>query len=279
VAHVRPVRTNRKSPRLTDHTGFVDRERLDASARTRGYVIRKIRPETERVHVLHGRAAEPDADRVAIDASLETAVATDTPVVRAWTPHRQVAFGRRDVRAEGYDRARSVAADRGYRTVERSVGGRAVAYTGTTVAFAVAIPAPDPRSGIGERYDAATSSVVRALRTLGVPARRGEPDAAFCPGDHSIQAHGKMVGIAQRVRRDAALVSGIVITTDHDTIAAVLDPIYEALGVPFDPDSVGSVDRGGGTAAPDPVVDALVESLCEGLERDPLDVLSLLSDR
>jgi lipoate-protein ligase A len=241
-------------------------------------VIQQIRPEIDRVRVVSGRAADPNADRSAVDAALNTAVADATPVVRAWTPHRQVAFGRRDVRAEGYPQAKAAAEARGYRPIERSVGGRAVAYSGTTVAFAAAIPTPDPRSGIGRRYDAATSSVVRALRTIGVPARRGEPAAAFCPGEHSIQAHGKLVGIAQRVRRDAALVSGIVITTDHEAIAAVLDPIYAALGVPFDPDSVGSVARSGGTAAPESVVDALLDSFCGDLERDPLDVASLLGD-
>ncbi|MBB6646793.1 lipoate--protein ligase family protein [Halobellus sp. MBLA0160] len=237
-----------------------------------------MRPETERVRVVGGRAADPNADRAAVDAALRVAVGESTPVVRAWKPHRHVAFGRRDAREEGYDRARSAAEEHGYRPIERSVGGRAVAYSGTTVAFAAAIPTPDPRSGIGARYDAATSGVVRALRTLGVPARRGEPDAAFCPGEHSVQAHGKIAGIAQRVRRDAALVSGIVITTDHEAIAAVLDPIYEALGVPFDPDSVGSVARSGSTAAPDPVVDALLDAFCSGLKRDPIDVTSLLDD-
>jgi len=241
-------------------------------------VIREIRPGTERVRVVRGRADDPDTDRAAVDAALNTAAETDTPLVRAWTPHRQVAFGRRDAREDGYDRARSAADEYGYQPIERSVGGRAVAYTGTTVAFAVATPTPDPRGGIGERYDVATSSVVRALRRLGVPARRGEPDAAFCPGDHSVQAHGKIVGIAQRVRRDVALVSGIAIAADHEEIAAVLDPIYDALGVPFDPDSVGSVDRGGGTGAPDSVVDALLESFCEGLDRHPIDVTSLLGE-
>lgn len=241
-------------------------------------MIQEIRPEARRVCVVRGRAADPDADRTATDAAVERATETDTPAVRVWTPHRQVAFGRRDAREEGYDRAWSMVDANGYPPVERSVGGRAVAYTGSTVAFAAAIPTPDPRSGIGDRYDAATAGVIRALRTLGVPARRGEPDAAFCPGDHSVQAHGKIVGIAQRVRREAALVSGIAVTTDHEAIAAVLDPVYEALGVPFDPDSVGSVARGGGTAATERVVDAFRDSFCEGLEREPVDVASLLSD-
>lgn len=227
------------------------------------------------MHVVSGRAPDLDTDRAAVGGAVELAIETGAPALRAWTPHRHVAFGRRDAREGDYDRARSVADARGYPSVERDVGGRAVAYTGATAAFAVALPTADPRSGVGERYDAATSAVVRALRTLGVPARRGEPDAAFCPGDHSVQAHGKIAGIAQRIRREAALVSGIVITTDHGRIAAVLDPVYDALGVPFDPDSVGSVDRGGGTAAPDLVVDAVLNAFCGELRRIPVDVTAL----
>ena len=227
------------------------------------------------MHVVHGRAPGIEADRAAVDAAVELATDTDTPVLRVWTPHRQVAFGRRDAREDGYDSARAIADRRGYPPIERSVGGRAVAYTGTTVAFAVVVPTADPRSGIGARYDAATSGVVRALRTLGVPAHRGEPDAAFCPGEHSVQAHGKIVGIAQRVRRDAALVSGIVVATDHEELAAVLDPVYDALSLPFDPDSVGSVARSGGTADPDPVIDALFDVFCAELCRIPAEATAL----
>ena len=37
-----------------------------------------------------------------------------------------------------------------------------------------------------------------------------------------------------------------MIAGDADAIAAVLDPVYEALDVPFDPGSVGSVAAAGG---------------------------------
>ncbi|MGQ4554384.1 lipoyl protein ligase domain-containing protein [Halobellus sp. GM3] len=206
-----------------------------------------------------------------LDRTADSGVAA----VRAWTPHRQVAFGRRDARSDGYDRARSAAESRGYPAIERDVGGRAVAYTGTTVAFGVVVPIADARSGIGTRYDAAVTGVVGALRSLGVPARRGEPDASFCPGAHSVQARGKLSGIAQRVRRDAALVSGIVVVDARDELAAVLDPVYEALGVPFDPESVDSVAAIGGTADSEAVIDALVESFCGELQRRPVAVDSL----
>jgi len=181
------------------------------------------------------------------------------PALRLWRPHRQVAFGRRDRRAEGYDRAREAARDWGYAVLEREVGGRAVAYTGSTVAFALAEPTDTEREGIGERYDRVSGAVQDALATVGVDARTGEPADSFCPGAHSLQADGKVAGIAQRVRQDVALTAGVVVTRDHSGIGDVLAPVYEALGVPFDPDSVGSVVRAGGN--PVGVVDALETEL------------------
>lgn len=49
----------------------------------------------------------------------------------------------------------------------------------------------------------------------------------------------------------------MVIVTDRDEIADVLAPVYEAIDVPFDPDSVGSVADAGGPASSDAVCDAL----------------------
>ncbi|MFB6090270.1 MAG: biotin/lipoate A/B protein ligase family protein [Halobellus sp.] len=238
-------------------------------------MIERVRPDADRVRVVRGRAPTIDADRSVLDDVVAGAVDRDVPALRAWTPNRQLAFGRRDARADGYGRAREVAERRGYPPIERRVGGRAVAYTGTTVAFAAVIPAIDPRQGITDRYEAATAAVVRALRSVGVPARRGEPADSFCPGDHSVQARGKIAGLAQRIGRDAARVSGIVVVDDHEEIAAVLTEIYDALDVPLDPDSVGSVARSGGSADPESVVEALVDSFCGSIPREPVDVDSV----
>ncbi|WP_135820548.1 lipoate--protein ligase family protein [Halostella litorea] len=205
------------------------------------------------MRVLRGRAATVDADRDATARMLSTTGEDGEPALRVWTPHRQVAFGRRDARADGYDAARAAAADRGFQPVERDVGGRAVAYAGSTLAFALAEPVADLRGGIDERYERATAAVQRALRSVGVDAERGEPADAFCPGTHSLRSDGKLVGIAQRVRQDAALVAGVVIVTDREELATVLTDVYGALGVPFDPDSVGSVAAAGGPAEPEPV--------------------------
>jgi hypothetical protein len=59
-----------------------------------------------------------------------------------------------------------------------------------------------------------------------------------------------VAGLAQRVRQDAAVVAGVVVVADPAAVATVLDPVYAALGVPFDPDSVGSVAGSGGPSDP-----------------------------
>ncbi|WP_336360673.1 lipoate--protein ligase family protein [Haladaptatus sp. ZSTT2] len=213
------------------------------------------------MRVIRGRAATVATDREASRRLLDWVADTGEPAVRVWTPHRQVAFGRRDAGSPGYEQAKQAANAHGFPPIERNVGGRAVAYTGTTVSFGRAVPISDMRSGLSDRYDSLTADVQTALARLSVHATTGEPPNSFCPGAHSLQADGKLVGIAQRVRRGAALVAGICIVADHAEIAAVLDPVYDALGVPFDPHSVGSVEKAGGPADPEKVIDALEASL------------------
>lgn len=214
------------------------------------------------MRVVRGRASSPSADRDVTRDLLATVADAGVPAVRAWTPHRHLAFGRRDANEPGYDAARAAAESRGFPSVERSVGGRAVAYTGTTVAFASLEPVDDARRGLDARYDAAVDTVVEALQRFGVDAEPGEPPDSFCPGDHSVQVRGddggrKLCGVAQRVTKGAALVGGVVVVADAPEIRAVLTPVYDALDVPFDPRSVGSVADAGGPADPDAVARAI----------------------
>jgi lipoate-protein ligase A len=213
------------------------------------------------MRVLRGRAETVSADRERTRAMLDRTAETGEPAVRVWTPRPQVAFGRRDAAAPGYDRAVEAARKRGFEPVERSVGGRAVAYTGSTVAFARAVPVEDHRSGLDDRYAAATERLRRALATLGVDAAPGEPPDSFCPGGHSLRRDGKLVGLAQRVRADAALVAGCVVVADRDAFVTVLAAVYDALEQPFDPVSVGSVATAGGPADPARVRSAVEREL------------------
>ena len=237
------------------------------------------------MHVLRGRARTIDADRDESHRLLELAAETGSPAVRVWAPHRQVAFGRRDGRLEGYDTARVAAEEHGFPPVERRVGGRAVAYDGeTTLAFARAEPVDDFRRGTDERYERLTTDVETALADLGASVDRGEPDESFCPGAHSLSitagvsdenaASKKIVGIAQRVTTDAALVSGILIVDNSEELAPVLDAVYGTLEVPFDPTSVGSLRDIDVPASVEAIRERLESALCRGCNTRVIDVQS-----
>jgi len=221
------------------------------------------------MRVLRGRAADPAADREHT-ASLLADAGDGTAGVRVWTPPRQIAFGRRDARDPGFERAKRLAAERGFEPIERDVGGRAVAYPGDTLAFASAVPVGDGRTfgSIAERYERATETVLSALRALDADVSPGEPPKSFCPGDHSVRVAGggKVSGIAQRVRGDAALVAGCLVVTRADAydLADATAAVYDALGVPFDPETVASVAEAGGPERPKPVARALEDAFVDG---------------
>lgn len=225
------------------------------------------------MRVVRGQADTIGRDRSITDRLLAWASEGDVSV-RVWSPHRQVAFGRRDVRKAGFDRASQIAQDRGFPVVERDVGGSAVAYTGTTLAFVRAQPA-NLRGSVDARYAQVMRAVRSALWEGGVDARPGEPPNSFCPGSHSLQRSGKVVGLAQRVKRDAAMTAGICVVTDHGTIAGVLQPVYRALDIPFDPDSVGSIARAGGDADPRRVARRIESALVGDREEEILSADSL----
>lgn len=201
------------------------------------------------MRVCRGPTGSVDADRVLTEELVEHTDGTGEPALRVWYPTEHVAFGRRDATTDGYDRARRVARARGYPTVERAVGGRAVAFTGDVLAFVLAEPADATDPAIDARYEETMAALVAALSECGASVERGEHPDSFCPGTHSLQAdrdvpdggRGKIAGLAQRVRREVAIVGGAVVVRDADAVADVLAPVYDAIGVPFDRESVGSI--------------------------------------
>lgn len=198
------------------------------------------------MRVVRGRKENLQSDRELTDKLISDTSETREPAVRVWRPHRQLAFGPRDARSDGFERAKGAAREHGFEPVVRIVGGNAVAYTGNTVTFATTHPIDDMAKGLTERYEDITTRVQRALWDLRVPAQRGEPPNSFCKGDYSLQYKGKIAGIAQRVRKDVALVSGLIIADGHEEIRAVLKDVYDALDVDFNPDTVGSIEKAGG---------------------------------
>ena len=234
------------------------------------------------MRVLRGRAGDIESDRRRTRALVERVGETDEPALRVWTPHRQVAFGRRDSREGGYERARRAAEAAGFPAIERRVGGRAVAYTGSTVAFARAEPVADIRSGLTDRYEAATTDLQVALHRLGISSHLGEPPDSFCPGTHSLQTTGeqggKIAGVAQRIGRGAALVAGVVVVDSGAEIETVLEAVYDALDIPFDPTTVGSIEWAGGETGREEVLAGIERALVHDIDEHKIECINEYND-
>lgn len=187
------------------------------------------------------------------DAAFDTAVsralmlrvaAGELPeTLRISRPAAMVAFGKRDAVSPGYGEAVRAARARGYEAIERLAGGRAAVFHEDTIAFAHAVPDPDPRVRVDERFEATADLIASALRRLGADARVGEVPGEYCPGAHSVNAGGqrKLMGVGQRLVAGGVHVGGVVVVSGADRVREVLAPVYEALGLGWRPDTTGSV--------------------------------------
>jgi len=154
-----------------------------------------------------------------------------------------VAFGRQDANSPGYADAVAAARAGGFEAVERLAGGRAAVFHEQTIAFAWAGRADDVWSGTHDRFARIAGIVERALRRLGVDARTGEIPREYCPGEYSINAGGrtKLVGIGQRLIRGTWHIGGVIVVAEAERVRDILVPVYEALGLDWDPGTAGSV--------------------------------------
>lgn len=184
---------------------------------------------------------------------------------------RILAFGRIDRLSPGYPEALEIAREHGYEPIERMAGGRAAVFHEGTLAFSRASREPTLRAGTTERFAEVTEVVVGALRRLGLDARVGEVPGEYCPGAWSVNAGGrtKLAGIGQRVVAGGAHVGGVLVYRDAEAIRAVLVPVYEALGLEWDPATAGSVaDALGIPPAPEQGPDPLLVELTAALRAE-----------
>jgi len=197
------------------------------------------------------RESYPGPMDIAVSHSVLSAVAAGElgPVLRLHIPAAMVAFGRSDRVTDGYPAAVRAAQAHGFAAVERLAGGRAAVYHESTIAFSLALPDPEPRAGIGKRFEMISGLMAEALESLGVDARIGELPGEYCPGKWSVNVGGKVkvVGVGQRLVRGAAHVGGVVVVDEGERIRDVLIPVYRALGLDWDPRTAGSLaDRSPG---------------------------------
>lgn len=171
------------------------------------------------------------------------------PTLRLHVPGALVAFGRADRVTPGYRAAVRAAEAHGFLAVERLAGGRAAVFHEATLAFSLAIPEEDPRKDIRQRFEMISGLMAAAFVSLGIDARVGEIAGEYCPGQWSVNVGGKVkvMGVGQRLVRNAAHIGGVVVVDDSHRIRDVLIPVYRALGLDWDPRTTGALaDRSPG---------------------------------
>lgn len=187
------------------------------------------------------------------------------PTLRLHVPGSLLAFGRADRVTPGYAAAVRAARAHGFEPVERLAGGRAAVFHEATIAFSLALPEPEPKNGIHDRFEMISTLMVHAFEDLGVDARIGEIPGEYCPGQWSVNVGGrvKVMGVGQRLVRRAAHVGGVVVVDDGERIGDVLVPVYRALELDWDPRTAGALaDR-----APGLTTDLVTTSILDQFRR------------
>jgi octanoyl-[GcvH]:protein N-octanoyltransferase len=208
------------------------------------------------VDLVDGSAGADPALDVALPHALLGRVAARHrgPVLRSYRPRPTVAFGRRDSFLAGFPDAVAAAKRHAFTPVVRGAGGRAAAYDEGCLVFDLVMPAADSMNGIQARFSVEAELQARALRGLGVDARVGEVPGEYCPGEFSVNARGrtKLIGAAQRIVSGAWLLSSVVVVEPAAELRAVLEDVYAALGLEWDPATTGSVaDEAAGVSIDD----------------------------
>jgi octanoyl-[GcvH]:protein N-octanoyltransferase len=225
--------------------------------------------------VRRGFADEPALD-VAVSHSTLAAVARGDlgGVFRLHNPASVVAFGGSDRVQAGYPEAVRAARAHGFTAVERLAGGRAAVFHESTLAFAMAVPEKDPRSGITKRFRTIANIMATAFVNLGLDARVGEVPGEYCPGDFSVNICGrvKVMGVGQRLVRGAAHIGGVVVVDGGRRIRDVLIPIYRALALDWDPRTVGALaDLSPGLTTAS-VADAIISTMADHYQLEEGDL-------
>jgi lipoate-protein ligase A len=216
------------------------------------------------------RDAFPDrpAYGTAVSEAILTRVAAgELPAtLRLHRPGRELAFAKQDRVEPGFARAAAAARGLGFEPVLRLAGGRAAAFHEGTLALARATPEGTPARGTQARFEAVARAIAAALRGLGVEARIGEVPGEYCPGAWSVNARRrtKLAGIGQRLVAGGAHVGAVIVVGGSSLLRSALEPVYEALGLAWDPATAGAVED----ELPGVTLDDVERALLDELGRD-----------
>jgi lipoate-protein ligase A len=168
------------------------------------------------------------------------------------TPHRVLAFGKRDTASPGFPAAVASASEHGFEPTVRIAGGRAAVFHEDTVRFGWTIPTDDPAATIHTRFERLADAIVEGLASFDIVGR------------YSVHISGrKVMGVGQRLSKNAAYVGGVVVLDRADVINDVLGPVYRHLQFPFDPGTTGALSDVANVPS-DEFAMALAGALAEG---------------
>jgi octanoyl-[GcvH]:protein N-octanoyltransferase len=194
--------------------------------------------------------------------------------MRITRPPAMVAFGRQDVASANYLEGVKAARAAGFEPIERLAGGRAAVFHEHTLAIAHARPDEDPQAHIYPRFEEASGWIERSLKRLGIDARVGEVPGEYCPGGYSVNARGhkKLAGIGQKLVKRGGHLGGVVVENGA-RVRGVLVPVYQALGLEWNPNTAGAVADEAPGVGLDDAEEALIEELGElyDVQDAPLD--------
>jgi len=173
----------------------------------------------------------------------DVAAGRRAPAVRVFRPGPTAAFGRLDALRPGFAAACAAARRHGLVPVIRPAGGHAAVYDAGDVVVEHVSAEADVTAGLQDRFTAQSGLLRDVLAGLGLDARIGELRGEYCAGAHSINLDGrlKVVGIAQRAIRGAALTTAVVTVEDGPRLRAVIEDVYAALGLDVVAATAGAV--------------------------------------
>jgi octanoyl-[GcvH]:protein N-octanoyltransferase len=166
------------------------------------------------------------------------------PTLRLHRPPPILSFSRQDRASPGFPAAVGAARQARFEPVLRLAGGRAAVFHERTLACSWAGPDRRPAARTTERFRELAELLAAALGELGVDARVGEIPGEYCPGAWSVNARGrnKLAGIGQRLISGGAHAGGVIVVSGSKLLRDALEPVYEALGLDWDPATAGSVE-------------------------------------
>ncbi|HKH13050.1 MAG TPA: hypothetical protein VKA47_00170 [Solirubrobacterales bacterium] len=225
---------------------------------------------TERLAVSREEFESPAARGTAVARAVLIRVAAgELPATfRLHRPGRILAFSKQDAASSEFPAAVRAARAAGFAPVVRLAGGRAAVYHERTLALSWAVPDRHPPARTEARFRELAELLSTALGDLGVSAGVGEIPGEYCPGAWTVNARGatKLVGTGQRLIAGAAHRGAVIVVGDSGLARDVLVPVYDALGLQWDPATAGSIEDEIGAVAMARVEEAILARLAERYE-------------